>query len=87
MADSIGRCLSIGFLLQPLLLKAAILITAIDRVFVKAISTIRALSTRTGYGSLPRPPVDSRIKLYGLYKQATGTSFLTSFFFPDRSIY
>ncbi|CDR47092.1 CYFA0S28e00606g1_1 [Cyberlindnera fabianii] len=71
MADSIGRYLSIGSLLQPLLLKAAILITAIDRVFVKAISTIRALSTRTGYGSLPRPPVDSRIKLYGLYKQAT----------------
>ncbi|CCH46252.1 Acyl-CoA-binding domain-containing protein 5 [Wickerhamomyces ciferrii] len=45
---------------------------SIDRVFVKAISTIRALSTRSGYGSLPRPPVENRIRLYGLYKQATG---------------
>ncbi|KAJ9102174.1 hypothetical protein QFC19_004913 [Naganishia cerealis] len=44
---------------------------SIDRVFVKAISTIRALSSRSNYGSLPRPPADSRIKLYGLYKQAT----------------
>lgn len=38
---------------------------------MKAISTIRALSSRSNYGSLPRPPADSRIKLYGLYKQAT----------------
>lgn len=43
----------------------------VDRVFVKAISTIRALSSRSNYGSLPRPPAESRIKLYGLYKQAT----------------
>ncbi|GEQ71401.1 hypothetical protein JCM33374_g5084 [Metschnikowia sp. JCM 33374] len=42
-----------------------------DRVFVKAITTIRALSSRTNYGSLPRPPAENRIKLYGLYKQAT----------------
>lgn len=42
-----------------------------DRVFVKAISTIRALSSRSNYGSLPRPPAENRIKLYGLYKQAT----------------
>ncbi|EMG50416.1 hypothetical protein G210_4538 [Candida maltosa Xu316] len=41
------------------------------RVFVKAISTIKALSSRSNYGSLPRPPAESRIKLYGLYKQAT----------------
>lgn len=40
-------------------------------MFVKAISTIRTLSTRTGYGSLPRPPLENRIKLYGLYKQST----------------
>ncbi|KAI3406212.2 hypothetical protein KGF56_001054 [Candida oxycetoniae] len=36
-----------------------------------AISTIRALSSRSNYGSLPRPPAENRIKLYGLYKQAT----------------
>lgn len=44
---------------------------SIDRVFVKAITTIRALSSRTNYGLLPRPPAENRIKLYGLYKQAT----------------
>ncbi|CAI5758702.1 unnamed protein product [Candida verbasci] len=44
---------------------------SVDRVFVKAISTIRALSSRSNYGSLPRPPAENRIKLYGLYKQAT----------------
>lgn len=44
---------------------------SIDRVFVKAITTIRALSSRSNYGSLPRPPAENRIKLYGLYKQAT----------------
>lgn len=42
-----------------------------DRVFVKAITTIRALSSRSSYGLLPRPPAENRIKLYGLYKQAT----------------
>lgn len=42
-----------------------------DRVFVKAITTIRALSSRSNHGSLPRPPAENRIKLYGLYKQAT----------------
>ena len=40
-------------------------------MFDQAIETIKALSTRSGYGSLPRPPVESRTKLYGLYKQAT----------------
>ncbi|ODV78492.1 uncharacterized protein CANTADRAFT_22484 [Suhomyces tanzawaensis NRRL Y-17324] len=44
---------------------------SIDRVFVKAITTIRALSSRSNYGSLPRPPAENRIRLYGLYKQAT----------------
>lgn len=43
----------------------------IDRVFFKAILTIRALLSRLNYGTLPRPPAESRIKLYGLYKQAT----------------
>ncbi|ODV95839.1 hypothetical protein PACTADRAFT_49284 [Pachysolen tannophilus NRRL Y-2460] len=43
----------------------------IDRVFVKAIATIQTLSTRSGSGSLQRPPLENRIKLYGLYKQAT----------------
>lgn len=43
----------------------------IDRVFVKAITTIRALSSRSSYGMLPRPPAENRVKLYGLYKQAT----------------
>ena len=38
---------------------------------MKAIATIRALSSRSNYGSLPRPPAENRIKLYGLYKQAT----------------
>lgn len=38
---------------------------------MKAITTIRALSTRSNYGLLPRPPAENRIKLYGLYKQAT----------------
>lgn len=42
-----------------------------DRVFVKAITTIKALSSRSNYGLLPRPPAENRIKLYGLYKQAT----------------
>lgn len=46
-------------------------LTIVDRVFVKAITTIRALSSRSNYGSLPRPPAENRIKLYGLYKQAT----------------
>lgn len=40
-------------------------------MFVKAITIIKALSTRSGYGSLPRPPLESRVGLYGLYKQAT----------------
>lgn len=40
-------------------------------MFVKAITTIRALSSRSNHGSLPRPPAENRIKLYGLYKQAT----------------
>lgn len=43
----------------------------LDRVFVKAITTIKALSSRSNYGSLPRPPAENRIRLYGLYKQAT----------------
>lgn len=38
---------------------------------MKAITTIRALSSRSSYGLLPRPPAENRIKLYGLYKQAT----------------
>jgi len=29
------------------------------------------LSSRSNYGTLPRPPAENRIKLYGLYKQAT----------------
>ncbi|KAG7886709.1 hypothetical protein KL938_000362 [Ogataea parapolymorpha] len=44
---------------------------SIDRVFVKAIATIRTLSTRSPKSSLPRPPLANRVKLYGLYKQAT----------------
>ncbi|KAH3661199.1 hypothetical protein OGAPHI_006606 [Ogataea philodendri] len=44
---------------------------SIDRVFVKAIATIRTLSTRSPKSSLPRPPLSNRVKLYGLYKQAT----------------
>lgn len=40
-------------------------------MFVKAITTIKALSSRSNYGSLPRPPAENRIRLYGLYKQAT----------------
>ena len=40
-------------------------------MFIKAITTIRALSSRTNYGLLPRPPAENRVKLYGLYKQAT----------------
>lgn len=43
----------------------------LDRVFFKAITTIRALSSRSNYGTLPRPPAENRIRLYGLYKQAT----------------
>lgn len=38
---------------------------------MKAITTIRALSLRLNHGLLPRPPAENRIKLYGLYKQAT----------------
>lgn len=38
---------------------------------MKAITTIKALSSRSNYGSLPRPPAENRIRLYGLYKQAT----------------
>lgn len=44
---------------------------SIDRVFSKAVTTIKTLSTRSGYGSLPRPPLETRINLYGLYKQLT----------------
>lgn len=55
---------------------------SIDRVFVRAISTIKALSARKGPGSLPQPPVDSRIKLYGLYKQATGMQSLINTYSP-----
>ncbi|KAG5362357.1 Autophagy-related protein 37 [Yarrowia sp. C11] len=44
---------------------------SIDRVFVRAINTIRTLSSRPGYSSRPRPPIESRIQLYGMYKQAT----------------
>lgn len=51
-------------------LEAPLILTP-DRVFVKAITTIKALSSRSNYGSLPRPPAENRIKLYGLYKQAT----------------
>ena len=40
-------------------------------MFFKAILTIRALLSRLNYGTLPRPPAENRIKLYGLYKQAT----------------
>lgn len=29
------------------------------------------MSSRSNYGTLPRPPAENRIKLYGLYKQAT----------------
>ncbi|KAI5967024.1 UTP4 [Candida pseudojiufengensis] len=36
-----------------------------------SIETIKALSSRSNYGSLPRPPAENRVKLYGLYKQAT----------------
>lgn len=42
-----------------------------DRVFVRSINTIRTLSSRPGYSSRPRPPIESRIQLYGMYKQAT----------------
>lgn len=38
---------------------------------MKAITTIKALSSRSNHGLLPRPPAENRIKLYGLYKQAT----------------
>ncbi|OWB75160.1 hypothetical protein B5S31_g5021 [[Candida] boidinii] len=44
---------------------------SIDRVFVKAITTIRTLSSKSSNNSLPRPPLSNRVKLYGLYKQAT----------------
>lgn len=42
---------------------------AIDLAFSKAITSIKTLSSRKG---LPQPPVENRIHLYGLYKQATG---------------
>jgi len=41
---------------------------AIDLAFSKAITSIKTLSSRKG---LPQPPVENRIHLYGLYKQAT----------------
>ncbi|GMG25138.1 unnamed protein product [Ambrosiozyma monospora] len=44
---------------------------SIDRVFVKAISIIKTLSTKTSRNELSRPPLETRTKLYGLYKQAT----------------
>lgn len=50
--------------------RRGLLSLTLDRVFVKAITTIRALSSRSSYGTLPRPPAENRIKLYGLYKQA-----------------
>ncbi|CDK29395.1 unnamed protein product [Kuraishia capsulata CBS 1993] len=42
---------------------------SVDTLFNKAIDTIQLLSSNKHY--LPRPPMESRIKLYGLYKQAT----------------
>ncbi|KAK9457148.1 acyl CoA binding protein-domain-containing protein [Dipodascopsis uninucleata] len=45
---------------------------SIDRVFQQALATIRALSNpKTMPIPLPRPPIEDRIHLYGLYKQAT----------------
>ncbi|VEU23469.1 DEKNAAC104596 [Brettanomyces naardenensis] len=43
----------------------------IDTAFVKAVSAMRAVSLWTTDNSLPRPPSADRVKLYGLYKQAT----------------
>lgn len=54
---------------------------------MKAISTIRTLSTRTGYGSLPRPPLENRIRLYGLYKQATEGNVTGVMARPDGTTY
>ncbi|KAK9364275.1 acyl CoA binding protein-domain-containing protein [Lipomyces starkeyi] len=46
---------------------------SIDRVFAQALNTIRALSNPKVIPATPiqRPPIDDRIHLYGLYKQAT----------------
>ncbi|ODV91937.1 hypothetical protein CANCADRAFT_525 [Tortispora caseinolytica NRRL Y-17796] len=45
---------------------------SIDRVFVKAISTIRTIAELDSLrGEQHRPPAEARLKLYGLYKQAT----------------
>ncbi|KAK9366155.1 acyl CoA binding protein-domain-containing protein [Lipomyces kononenkoae] len=46
---------------------------SIDRVFAKALSTIRLLSNPKVIPVTPiqRPPIEDRIHLYGLYKQAT----------------
>lgn len=46
-----------------------------DRVFAQALATIRALSNPKIIPASPviqRPPIQDRIHLYGLYKQATG---------------
>ncbi|KAK9491159.1 acyl CoA binding protein-domain-containing protein [Lipomyces doorenjongii] len=46
---------------------------SIDRVFSQALATIRALSNPKVIPATPiqRPPIEDRIHLYGLYKQAT----------------
>ncbi|KAK9314877.1 acyl CoA binding protein-domain-containing protein [Lipomyces starkeyi] len=46
---------------------------SIDRVFSQALSTIRAVSNPKVIPATPiqRPPIEDRIHLYGLYKQAT----------------
>ncbi|KAK9324717.1 acyl CoA binding protein-domain-containing protein [Lipomyces orientalis] len=46
---------------------------SIDRVFAQALATIRALSNPKVIPATPiqRPPIEDRIHLYGLYKQAT----------------
>lgn len=42
---------------------------SVDRVFVRALNTVRKIPSAAG--STARPPLQDRLQLYGLYKQAT----------------
>lgn len=42
-----------------------------DKIFVKAVSTIKSLTDLSKSNNLPRPSISERLNLYGLYNQAT----------------
>lgn len=70
MSDSVGMCL-VCLLFEGLTLShnKMLINTNVDRVFSHALNTVNKIRT----GS-QKPPSAIRLRLYGLYKQAMGTS-------------